>query len=793
MKNLLALFFLMLPLFGATPPPSEPYEGLPVRKITINVENQSPDAVDEEASVVYKMHTKMGDNFDQEVFDRDLKILSDEYEWVEPQVKLENDQVLISILLKKRPVITKFVIEGSSFKDKKILSEAELKTGMSYNREEFYKSIQKIRDFLVKKGFFKAEISYKVENTPANNEITIHIKIQEGPTGRINKILFENFTKEEEKEILEIIRVKKFNKLTSWLTGSGVIREEELDPDIQTIVNHMQNKGFVDAHVTMKLEDLPEKKLALVFILNRGEKYHIHNITFSGSNLKSEEELKKACTLQPGDTFSIDRIRQAQEKIREVFTNEGYLHTSVDYRLDILKNEAEYDINFNIEESQKYKVGLVMVSGNYCTTKNVVYNNIDIEPGEVFDSRKIKSTQDRLQSTGYFKNVNVYPVKSDGTQLGGSEYCDVMVEVNEAQTGSASVFAGFSSTDNVFGGIDLTENNFSIAGFRNVWFKGPNAFRGGGQYMQMKGSIGVKESDINVSWLDPYFNDSLWRFGVDLQYNTSTILTSNYRLNTLGTVLNATYPVSSYFNYGFRFRVKNSVINVSSKEETQNPLEYAQRKNSGLVSALGTTFGYDTTDNISRPHRGFRTNFETELGGLVRKAETDDIPFVRFSSTNSYYYPVWRKGTLKLRSDFKFTQALAAGVGEDFPLPERYFLGGEGTVRGYQPGKVGELYANSNDPIGGMSSVLFSVEYLQKIIKPLDVFVFMDAGSVSIDYWSIQNVALTYGIGARIDIGRRLPFVLGLGLPIHLSQYQKDTFKSQGRDQPFFFSMGGQF
>ena len=66
--------------------------------------------------------------------------------------------------------------------------------------------------------------------------------------------------------------------------------------------------------------------------------------------------------------------------------------------------------------------------------------------------------------------------------------------------------------------------------------------------MQMKGSIGVKESDINVSWLDPYFNDSLWRFGIDLQYNTSTILTTNYRLNTLGTVLNATYPVSSYFN-----------------------------------------------------------------------------------------------------------------------------------------------------------------------------------------------------------------------------------------------------
>ena len=795
MKILFALIFSLLPLFGATLPPSEPYEGLPVRKISISVENQAPSDVDEESHVIYKLQTKMGDPFDQDLFDRDLKLLSEEYEWVDPTVKVENGQVLISILLKKRPVITNFVIEGSSFKDKKILSEAELTKGMSYNREEFYKSIQKIRDFLVKKGFFKADVAYKVENTPNNNEITVHITINEGPTGRINQILFEGFTKEEEKEILELIRVRKFNVLTSWLTGSGTIREEELDPDIQTIVHHLQNHGYVDAHVTMRLDDLPKNKLALVFILNRGPKYSIHNITFSGSSLKTEEELKKASHLQPGETFSVDKIRAAQEKIREVYTNEGYLHSSVDYRLDLLSDVPEYDIHFNVEESQKYRVGLVMVSGNYCTTKNVVYNNIDIEPGEVFDSRKLKSTQDRLQSTGYFKNVNVYPIKSDEHQYGGSEYCDVMVEVNEAQTGNASLFAGFSSTDNVFGGIDLQENNFSLAGFRNVWFKGPSAFRGGGQFLQIKGSIGMKESDVNISWMEPYLNDSLWRLGVDLNYSTSTILSSDYRLNTIGATVNTSYPVSAYFTYGFRVRVKNSTTSVSGKEEDRNPLEYAQRENNGIVSALATTVGFDSTDSTYKPHRGFRSNFETEFGGLVRRGYgTDDIPFLRFGYMNAYYYPVWRKGTFKIRGDFKFTQPLSGGNGGDFPLAERFFLGGEGTVRGYAPGKIGPVYGAPNfDPQGGMSSTLFSFEYLQNIIRPLDLFAFIDVGSISLNYWSMNDMVATYGIGARIDIGKRLPFVFGLGLPLGLSKSQYKQFKDEKRDQPFFFSMAGQF
>lgn len=793
MKKLFVFLFCLLQLTAATPVPSEPYEGLPVRKIRITIENQAPGDVDEEGSVIYKMHTKMGDVFDQEIFDRDLKILSDEYEWVEPTIKVENGQVLVFISLKKRPVITAFVVDGSSFKTKKILNEADLALNTPYNREEFYKSIQKIRDFLVKKGFFKADVSYKVENTPNNNEVTIIITINEGPQGRINRIVFEGFTKEEEKELLEIIRVREFNFATSWLTGSGTIKEEETDPDIQAIVHHMQNHGYVDAHVTMKLQDLPKNKLSLVFTLTRGPKYSIHNITFSGATIKNEEALKKASLLQPGETFSIDKIRAAQEKIRELYTQEGYLHTSVDYRLDLLPSTPEYDIHFTVEESQKYRVGLVTVSGNYNTTKNVVYNNIDITPGEVFDSRKIKSTQERLQSTGYFKNVNVYPVKSDEHQYGSSEYCDVMVEVNEAQTGNASLFAGFSSTDSVFGGIDLTENNFSLAGFRNVWSKGPTAFRGGGQFLQVKGSVGLRETGVNVSWLEPYFNDTLWRFGVDLDYNWSNVVAKDYSINTFGTTLNAGYPLSSYLNYGFRFRVKDAIIGVKKDVPL---IERETIKNAGVVSGIASTFGYDSTDNPLRPHRGLRSSFEGEFAGLVRRNEQfNDFPFLRFASLNAYYHPVWKKGTFKLRGDLKFIQPLLGGTGEDFPVSERFFLGGEGTVRGYSPGKVGPLFIQevkpTYDPKGGMTSALFSAEYAQNIIKPLDLFVFFDAGAISMQSWSINQISSSYGTGVRLDIGRRLPFMLGVGFPIFPASMPKK--ERTARRQTFFFSMAGQF
>ena len=783
LRFFLFLFFV-IPLVGQQPTsPSEPYENLPIRKIVILIENQAPSDMNEENAIRYKMHTKMGDTFDQEIFDHDLKMLSEEYEWVEPSITVENKQVILSISLKKRPVITRFIVDGTSFKINKLLKEGGLKVGMKYNREEFYKSIYQIRDYLVKKGFFKAEVSYKVENSPEVNEITIHIFVHQGPKGHIRKILFEGFTKSEQKELLHLIRVKKFNALTSWLTGSGILKEEELEPDIQAIVHYMQNQGYVDAHVSISVKELPNNKLGLLFTLNRGKKYFIHDIFFSGATLKEKKELEKAIDIKPKDLFSIDKIRQAQAKIRDLYMQEGYLHSNVDYRLDLLSNRPEYNIHFTIEESPKYRVGLVVVSGNNFTQKNVLYNNIDLEPGEVFDSRKLKSTQEKLQSSGYFKNVNVYPIKNEEPLYGSSEYCDIMVEVKEAQTGHAGVFAGFSSTDSLAVGIDVTENNFSLSGFRNVWSKGVSSFRGGGQFLQVKGSLGLKENIVNISWLQPYFNNSLWRLGVELDYNRNRILTKNYDIHMLAAKVSSTYPLSSYLNYGFRFRVKDSLIGIS-KDVIE--IEQRERKNSGIASGLATTFGYDSTDNIFKPHRGLRSNFEAEFAGLVRnQKDLEDFPFLRFSFLTSYYYPVWNKGTLKIRGDIKFIAPLSGGKGEDFPLGELFFLGGEATVRGFHPGKIGPLFPSTFDPTGGLSSALFSAEYAQNILKPLDLFVFFDSGSIAMQTWSIRRISMSYGIGARLDIGKQFPFMAGFGFPIKKEEKE--------RLQRFFFSMAGQF
>ena len=77
------------------------------------------------------------------------------------------------------------------------------------------------------------------------------------------------------------------------------------------------------------------------------------------------------------------------------------------------------------------------------------------------------------------------------------------------------------------------------------------------------------------------------------------------------------------------------------------------------------------------------------------------------------------------------------------------------------------------------------MEYLQEVVKMLDLFVFTDAGAVTMKRFTIPQIRFTYGFGARIDLLNRVPIVLGMGFPVN--PHKKDQVER------FFFSMGGQF
>ena len=802
----------------------ETFENKTVAKITLIMESQNCPF--DPASLKSRMSTKQGDPFHQLTLDNDLKMLAEEYDRVEPSLEVVGGQVYITVRLWQKPAIKRIEWQGNKkIKTSTLNKELGVKPGEVFDRDTFNKGFMKIKELYVKKGYFEVQGSYRIVPQSNSNDIVVQINIKEGRSGRIGKIEFQGFTHDEEKAIMRKMASKKYNFLISWVTGQGIYREDMIEHDKMIIVNYLQNEGYADAKVCITQEEDPvdPSRLIVVITADRGESFEFGEIGFCGNTLYSDSQVRDIFTIHEGEKYSPDALRATVQNIKDLYGQRGYIDTNVSYQLYLLPNEPVYNVQFDIEEGEQYRVGLVRVLGNVSTETRVILHQSNLVPGEVFDSNKLKATENRLLSTGYFKAVNVYPVKSSYDSELGPNYRDVIIEVEETTTGNVSLFFGASSVDNVFGGLDISENNFNHKGLTRFWKDGLSSLRGGGELASAKIQIGKKTRSYTINWMEPHFRDTNWRVGFDLNYTHSTVISDNFDIDTGGGTLFASYPLSGYWTATLKWRLRNSVIDISTdppkipsaktnssgqitnqkeideatrNEQAWKDAQTQQERNSGLVMGVGGTFTFDSTDQPYKPRMGARSIIEAEVCG-VRRHSSDDryFPFIKGAYLNTVYHPIGKRGIFKARGDVRVLDTFGVGTAALLPFPERYVMGGENSVRGYEQFSIGPLFPGEEektsdkdiDPFGGATSMLLSVEYLHEIIPPfLDLFIFIDGGSADLKPWRFGTLRTSAGGGARIDIGNRVPFLFGYGFPLN-----PENRKLQQKG--FFFSMGGQF
>ncbi|MBF8262569.1 MAG: omp85 [Parachlamydiales bacterium] len=786
-----------IPLSGA-----ELYEEKKVSRIQVEYDSPESNTSFDPKPVLTKLKTKEGDDFSQFTFDNDLKSLSEEYDRVQPTLRVQDENLVITIRLTPRPIIHQIVFAGNErYSTGTLQKELEIKPYTIFNRQEFNKAFNKVKDYYIKKGYFESQLSYTIRPIENTNEIDIVIDVKEGKSGNIKKIVFKGFSKSEQSDLGDAIYLKKYNFFTSWLTGVGKFRDEALEQDKMTILNYLHNRGYADAAVDIQILDDPvSDKIIVDITANRGIQYHIGQVHVSGHSVLTTDEVMKRALVHEGDIFSPDKIRDSAQAMKDLYGQKGYIDASVQFETPLCENDPIFNVDFVIDEGQQYKIGLVHIFGNHSTKNNVILRESLLVPGETFDSRKLKATQQRLEAIGYFKTVNVYAVRTSDDAGLGDNYRDVYIEVEETTTGNVSLFMGFSSMDSIFGGLDLTERNFNIAGLGRALHGQMSSLRGGGQYFHARATLGKKEENILLSWMNPYVNDTLWRFGVELSQTFSELQSKNSRVSTYGGTVLLNYPLSVYWTAGVRDRLRHTQnsIKIHKPKDGEESKSYWEAKSrnqgKGFLSAISANIAYDSTDSSAKPHRGWRSYLEGEMAGVGGK-----FHFWKVSYLNSIYFPVTANSTFKIRGEARFITPYGEREPmKNVPYSERFFLGGESTVRGYKPSilgpKIHYTYTNEHGqqveeftqtPTGGFSSCLLSAEYNYSLLRMLDVFFFFDAGSVTLDTWSVHTLRCGTGAGVRLEINKGTPIVLGYGYainPAHLDDRQK-----------LFFSMGGQF
>lgn len=759
--------------------PADELESSTIHSIVIR--SSVPALADQVDSQILKarMRTKEKDLFLQSAFDSDLKMLAEQYDRVDPSFKQTSQGLEITLAVTPRPTLRKLVFEGNQGLGRRRLEkQIALKTQSPLDRKEMIQGLQKVREAYIKKGYFEAQIQPEIVPVPGEHAVDLVVHVKEGRSGVIDEIRFEGFTSEEESEALEKLNTKEWFFLTSWANKEGTFRPDMAEHDRLQVLTLLQNRGYADARLTLKIVEIPEKKrIALVFVADKGPLYTVGELSFEGNSLFSNQEIWNCFQMRPGAPFSPERVRETANAIKELYGWKGHIEAEANFSTELQRDQPIYNVKFRLVEGEAFRVGMVRIFGNEQTQTRVILRECVLIPGEVFDVRRLKATEKRLENIGYFKSVNVYAVKTPSKGGLGEQFRDVYIEVEEQQTGSINFNAGYGTSEGVTAGLEFTERNFFLGGLRNLRQDGLQALRGGGEYLHARASWGTKQRMLGLNWLDPYFYDSLWRIGFDISRTSGTLQSEDLPTINEGIVARAAYPLNPYWAATLRYRFLREYTDIITPDGQEFRLYGA----SGTVSGLSASLSLDTTNKPWDPTTGLRSEVRSEIVGLGGSTK-----FFTVSWLNTFYMSVWPGGTMKYRLDFNFMDTYGSTENILFvPYNERFFLGGDQTVRGYKPFIIGALIG-PDKPLGGLSSGLASVEWSYRVYKEWRVFAFIDAGAVSPKAWSLYwPWQMSVGFGATVPVFGQAPVTIGLGFPIN-PQRKTDV-------QRLYFTMGSTF
>ncbi len=777
----LAIIVLVLS-FANLSAQSVQYDNQQIEKFDIEIEQFQNISSCDVKSIRARLKTKEGDIFSQVDFDNDLKNLAKDFHRIDPSLNMINGKIHLTLKIWPRPTIRSMTWQGNArMPEKELLKELGIKCGAPFDRLSFNKAFHKLKAHYIKNGFFEAELDYVESLDTCSNEADILITINEGRAGHINEIILEGFTECEKVEILDQLMTKEYNVFFSWYTNEGIYHEEAIQQDQFMIINYLQNEGYADAKVDISVVETKTNRINIYIKANKGQHYTLGEITFKGNTLLTDEQILNAMTICQGKSYSPEKIRETVLAITDLYGRRGYIDAFVDFDPSLNIENLCYSLHLTIEEGAQHRVGMIKVFGNCTTQTNIILHESLLIPGEIFNIDRLKKTEQKLKNVGYFENVNVYAVKSEGLLGLGDCYRDVHIEVKETSTGNFGAFAGYSTSESLFGGLNITERNFNHRGFSYIGRDGLQALRGGGEYAHATVQIGLKSRKYIVSWAKPFFMDTPWTVGFDIERTNNRYISNDYDITSTAFILHATYRINQFVRFGWHYRIKNS--NVGASEHDKRELEGLEHdsKLGGLISASGVSWTYDSTDHPIVPRKGIKSRLELEYAGIG-----GDHHYFCFGYTNGYFRPLTSKALLKLRADFRFILPLGSTGRFDIPLDERLFLGGDALVRGYRSYRLGPLYKNSDDPRGGISQQYYSLEFAYKLHDKVEPFVFVDAGWLSHKTFNVSFPFVSTGFGTRIKIIESIPsLTLGMGFPLN---EEKSTQRKN-----FFISIGGKF
>ncbi|HEU4766634.1 MAG TPA: outer membrane protein assembly factor BamA, partial [Pyrinomonadaceae bacterium] len=647
--------------------------------------------------------------------------------------------------VKELPIIRDLTFEGlKSVQESDVLRAfRERRVGVSkesiYDPVKVRTAIRVIKELLSAGGHPNATVEERTEEVSATS-LAITFDINEGDRVRVVDIQFEGNTVFSDGDLRGAMKYVKEAGLISRFKSSDILDREKLDVDLRLVVNYMRSKGYLQArNGEPRIEGVGRRRtgfpiLPLPFLSSvdeglrvtipiiEGKVYRLGEFKVEGNSIFSEAQIRAVIGLNPGDVADGEKVSKGLfENLKKFYGQQGFIEYTAE-PVPTFKdnpqnpNEGVVDFTVTIEEGKQFTLRRLEFIGNTFTRDNVLRREVLINEGDIYNDVYWEYSVVKLNQLGYFNPID--KDKDIDRRTNDEEATvDLSLKVSERGRQQISFNGGISGIGGSFFGLEYSTNNLL----------------GRGEVLSFNIAAGNRQRSFQFSFTEPYIRDrpisagfSLFAFsqkffgeGTFLSQNTEAqedLFGSQFNFNAIdeanlftrdsyGASIFVSAPLSEFYRkrrftqfsrVGASYQlslssVKDPEANTDPTSTAFIPVIYSQPN---ILTSRGTlTFSYDTRNASIDPTSGREISAAIALAGLGGDVRT-------YQPTLSYtqFFPVRRKrserpevvgfriiaGTVgSFATSQKVREANSLAFVGGVPIFERFFLGDEFTIRGY--------------------------------------------------------------------------------------------------------------
>ena len=657
---------------------------------------------------------------------------------------------------------------------------------------------RRIERLLTGLGYRGATVLHSRES--GNEDLAIVFTVNRGQLHEIGEVVVSGHVSVSSAELQELVDLP---------VGRPLITSE-LDAAVSLITEHYSRLGFATVLVEPVVSEMEnsgqasgEVRVRCEFKITEGVLTRVKSVTVEGDRQLSRQVLETAIRSRVNEPYYPRQVASDRDAIHLLYLNAGFERAVITAEPEFDDSLETVDLVYRVIEGPQVMIEHVLIVGNNTIESAAVRREVTLRAGEPLSLVEVAETRRQLNALGLFRRIDIREFSH-----GGRDLRDVVVIVDEAPATRIGYGGGLEASVRLRRETDLEGSQaverleFAPRGFfqigrQNLWGKNRSinfftraSLRRQNDPVRLQigegvNSLGFNEYRVLSTFQEPRVMGTNWdgfiTGFIEQAIRPGFDLFSRGVNAQIARQLTSTITASVDYGWG-----QNNTSNKALNPEDEPLVDrlFPQVR----LSAFSGSLARDTREDAADPRSGEVFSIDAEVANKVFGSEVGfvktfmqafayrEIPgaprFVVAAGARVGLARAFIRSVDFLKPTNKFGEVLDSQleleVGE-LPLSERFFTGGDTTVRGFALDRLGDDDTIDQDgfPKGGNAALIFNAELRTRVTRTIDLVGFLDAGNVfnRVSTVSLSRIRGGVGFGVRyrspvgpirVDLGFKL-------------------------------------